>query len=104
MRWVDSPVSGTFEMISELLSGLCAVCFCRPALKAVLESPALSSPRRRFSGVGADSLRVGPHGGFVEASLPACSGAADVNRGQVFRRRLKDVAIVVHLHQGNRIF
>ena len=52
-----------------------------------------------MSGVGADSLRVRPHGGFVVTSRLQGSEAVSVDRRQLIGRRVNRFAIVMDLHQ-----
>jgi len=51
------------------------------------------------SGVGADSLRVRPHCGFVVTSRLQGSEAVSVDRRQLIGRRVNRFAIVMDLHQ-----
>ena len=55
--------------------------------------------RWRFWSVGADPLRIGPHGGFVDAWRLAASEAVNVEHRQVVGRRLKEGATVMGLHE-----
>jgi hypothetical protein len=72
-----------------------------PASRGCLgpESSSLDRPRsplkRRFSRVGAESLRVRPPPGFVVPSVRRRSEAVDVDHGQLVYPSLKDVAVVM---------
>jgi hypothetical protein len=53
----------------------------------------------RFSGAGAESLRVRPAGGLIDAERRQRSEAVDVDRRQLVCRRLINVAVIVNLHK-----
>jgi len=59
----------------------------------------LSLPEWPFSSVCAESLRVRRPGGLVATWRPAAVRGWNIDRGQIVGRGLKDVAVVMDLHE-----